>query len=379
MNIPLYKVLADEEDVSAVAKVIKRGTDWTNGPEIKELENMVANYVGVDYCLTFNSGTSALHAMLLAYGIGSDDNVIVPSFSFIATANSVLFVNATPQFADIEGKTFGLDPAEVEKKITPNTRAIMPMHYGGTGCDILALREVARDNDILLLEDAAEAIGAKVSNKKVGGIGDSSIISFCGNKVMTTGEGGCVLTNSQDIYQKLQLIRSHGRNDVVNYFTTSQSLDYIELGYNWRISSMTAAIGLSQMKKIDTLISLRRKNSSRLSNQLSKFKWLRTPKESEDRFNVYQMYTIEIDDYDIREKLRSFLSTNGITSKVYFDPIHQSKFYTGKTGNNYVLPMTETVSRKVLTLPMYPSMTHEEIDYIVQVISNFSEANSLVS
>lgn len=377
MNIPLYKVLTDSDDVAQVKRIIERGTDWTNGPEVKEFEDSVANYVGSRYCVSFNSGTSALHASLLAHGIGGEDEVIVPSFTFIATANAALFVNAKPIFADVEAKTHGLEPMAVKGKINKRTKAIIPVHVGGRACNILELKQIAQANKILLIEDAAEAIGAKINGQNLGTIGDSSIISFCGNKVMTTGEGGAVLTDSQEIFRRLKLIRSHGREDVQNYFTTSQSLDYVDLGYNWRISSITAAIGLSQMKKIDTLIRMRRQNALALSYRLSRFRWMKTPVEYNDRLNVYQMYTIEVSNPEIREKLRSFLSQNGITCKVYFDPIHESKFYKQKLGIKEVLPVTEDLSKKVLTLPMYPSMTTEEIDYIVQTISKFSESSSL--
>lgn len=377
MNIPLYKVMTDEEDIQAVTKVVQRGMGWTNGPEVEELEKMVANYVGTTFCLTFNSGTSALHAMLLAYGIGSGDNIIVPSFTFIATANSALFVNARPKFADIEKHTFGLSSLDVQKKVDGNTKAIMPIHYGGTTCDIFALKQIAEENKVLLLEDAAEAIGAKFQGKKAGSIGDASIISFCGNKVMTTGEGGAVLTNSRELYDKLKLIRSHGRNDVQNYFTTSESLDYVQLGYNWRISSITAAIGLSQMKKIDKLISLRRQAARTLSNKLSKFKWIKTPQEMPEHCDVYQMYTIQLSTPAIREKLRTFLSKKGITCKVYFDPVHKSNFYREKLGYGESLRNTEEISGRVLTLPIFPSITGEEIDYIAETISAFEETEKL--
>ena len=261
MNIPLYRVLSDKDDINAVAKVISRGTGWAIGPEVEELERALSQFVGTEYCVTFNSGTSALHAILAAYKIGIGDEVIVPSFTFIATVNCALFVNSAPMFADIEGDTFGLDYHSVKEKVNKRTRAIIPIHYGGAACDIFNLKRVAEDNNVLLIEDAAESLGSKIEDKKLGSIGDSSIISFCGNKVMTTGEGGAALTNSKEIYQRLKLVRSHGRNDIKNYFGSSESADYIDLGYNWRISSMTAAIGLSQLRKIDKLIGLRRHNS----------------------------------------------------------------------------------------------------------------------
>ena len=198
-KIPLYKIFSDDEDVNIIKKIIMRGSKWAIGPEIEEFENLIKNYVGVDYCATLNSGTSALHATLLAHGLGNNAEIIIPSFSFIATANSVLFVNGKPIFADIEEESFGLDPNSIEKEITPSTKAIIPMDYGGQSCKIFEIKEIARDNKITLIEDAAESLGSSIKGKKVGSVSDSSIFSFCGNKVLTTGEGGAVVTNSRDI------------------------------------------------------------------------------------------------------------------------------------------------------------------------------------
>ncbi len=231
-KIPLYKVYWDKSDVKAVTKVIKRGTYWAVGPEIEEFERVVANYVGVKYGVSFNSGTSALHAVLLAYGIRQGDEVIVPSFTFIATANAPLFVGAKPVFADMEDSTFGLDPNDVERKITKKTKAIMPIHYGGLPCRIEELKKIADEYDLLLIEDAAESIGASINGRKVGSFGNAAMFSFCGNKVITTGEGGIILTNSGEIYERLKLIRSHGRLESEPYFMTTKMLDYIMLGYN---------------------------------------------------------------------------------------------------------------------------------------------------
>ena len=177
-KIPLYKIYTDDEDVNLITKVIKRGSSWALGPEIEELENAIKNYVGVDYCATLNSGTSALHATYLAYGIKDGDEVIIPSFSFISTANSVMFVNAKPIFADIEETTLGLNPELLEEKISSSTKAIVPMDYGGLSCNIFEINNVAKNNNILLIEDGAEALGSSVHGKKVGSVSDSTIFSF---------------------------------------------------------------------------------------------------------------------------------------------------------------------------------------------------------
>ena len=194
--IPLYKIYSDDEDVKLISKIIKRGRDWAIGPEIEEFERNLKNYVGTDYCVTLNSATSALHATLLAYGLGNGDEIIVPSFSFISTANSVLFVNGKPKFADIEEETLGLSPNSIANTINSKTKAIIPMDYGGLSCKITEISEVAKKNNLILIEDAAECLGSTVKGSKVGSQSDSAVFSFCGNKVLTTGEGGAVVTLS---------------------------------------------------------------------------------------------------------------------------------------------------------------------------------------
>ena len=216
-KLPMYKIFSDDEDLLLINKVIKRGNNWALGPEIDEFENELKNYLGAEYCLVLNSGTSALHATLLAHGIGKNDQILLPSFSFISTANSVLFVNAQPKFIDIEETTFGLDPNLIQESITSKTKSIMPMDYGGTSCNISEIKDFCDENKILLIEDAAESLGSTFHGKPVGSISDASIFSFCGNKVLTTGEGGAVVTNSKKIAHEIKLIRSHGRLDKINY------------------------------------------------------------------------------------------------------------------------------------------------------------------
>ena len=252
-KIPLFKIYWDEDDVKSVSDSISAGMNWATGPNIEKFENLISEYLGVKYAVTFNSGTSALFSLLIVENISGGDEVIVPSFTFIATANAPLFTGARPVFADIEDETFGLDPEDVRKKITSKTKVILPVHYGGSPCRIKELKEIAEDNDLLLIEDAAEALGAKVEGSLVGTFGKASILSFCANKVITTGEGGAVVTDSKDIYEKLRLIRSHGRAETNNYFESTKYMDYVSLGYNFRISNITAALGVAQIRKIDDM------------------------------------------------------------------------------------------------------------------------------
>lgn len=372
-NIPLFKIYWDEEDIERVTAVIRKGGYWATGPEIREFEKMVADYVGVNHALALNSGTSALHVALAAHGIGEGDEVIVPSFTFIATANAPLFVGAKPVFAEIEETTYGLGPEDVERNITPRTKAIMPIHYGGCPCRIRELKQIAQNHDLLLIEDAAESLGATVEGRKVGGIGHSAILSLCSPKVITTGEGGLIFTNSRDVYEKARLIYNHGRVETADYFSSTEQMQYITLGYNFRMSTITAALAIAQMNKIDKVISMRRENAGYLTERLSIMEEIETPRVPEGYFSVYQMYTIKLRDGDSRRNgLKDFLNKSGIGAKVYFEPIHLSLFYRRKFGcKEGDLPVTEKISQQVLTLPMYPGLTKGEMDYMVEKIKQF--------
>ena len=376
-KIPLYKIFTDEEDVKLVNKVLSRGRDWAIGPEIEEFEKALSEYLGTKYCVSLNSGTSALHASLQAYGIGVGDQVIIPSFSFISTANSVLFVNATPIFSDIEKENFGLDPTLLEQKITSKTRVIMPMDYAGQSCKIEGINEIVKKHNLTLIEDAAEGLGSSVNGKMVGSQADCAIFSFTGNKVMTTGEGGAVVTNSEEIYTKLKLIRSHGRIDHGNYFENPNVSDYVNIGYNWRVPTISAALGLAQLSKLPKIIRMRQKNANYLSSHISKHEEIETPSPKSGSDHIYQMYTIKLKDTIMRDNLHSFLTTKRIFSKIYFSPIHLTKFYMKKFNTTKgMLPVTEEISSRILTLPMFPSMTNEEKGLIIMAIDEFFELDS---
>lgn len=371
-KIPLFRIYWDEQDVETVVSAIRAGMNWAIGPNVQEFEKMLAEYVGTKHAVTFNSGTSALHAVLSAYDIGEGDEVIVPSFTFIATANAPLFVGAKPVFADIEEKTFGLAPEDVEKRITPKTRAIIPIHYGGSPCLIHELKQIAERHNLLLIEDAAESLGASVNGKKVGSFGDCAILSFCAPKMITTGEGGAVVTDSAEIREKLKLIRSHGRAETANYFSSTDYMDYISLGYNFRMSDITAALGVAQLKKIERAIEMRRRNAQMLSLKLSPINEIEVPRFPDNFLHVYQMYTIKVrEGRETRDALLASLAEKGIMAKVYFHPVHRSHFYKEKLGYNEELPATERLSEQVITLPMYPTLSEYEIEYIADGIAAF--------
>ncbi|MDH5385828.1 MAG: DegT/DnrJ/EryC1/StrS family aminotransferase [Candidatus Aminicenantes bacterium] len=372
MKIPLFKIFWDEEDIRAVKGVIKRGAYWTTGPQSKEFEKMIAEYIGTKYAVVFNSGTSALHAAVLAHNIKKGDEAIVPAFTFIATANALLFAGARPVFADIESKTFGLDPEDVKEKITDKVKAIIPVHYGGSPCLIRELKEIAEDYNLILIEDAAEAFGAKIKDKKVGTFGDSAMLSFCQNKVITTGDGGAVVTDSREIYEKLKLIRSHGRLEDTDYFSSWKDVDYVTLGYNYRMSDITAALGISQLEKIDKIIQMRRKNAEQMNARFSEIRSITPPKPPSGFYHIYQMYTVRVKEgKKTRDNLAKHLADTGVTAKVYFYPVHLTHFYKNELKYHCRLPVTEEISEQVLTLPMYPSLTTREMDYIVEETKTF--------
>lgn len=368
-KIPLFKMYWDEDDVNAVSEAIRSGMNWAVGPNVSKFEEEIAKYIGREYCLTFNSGTSALHAALLAHGIAPGDEVIVPSFTFIATANAPMFVGAKPVFADIEETTFGLDPEDVVERITPKTRAIMPIHYGGCPCKIQELREIADEHDLILVEDAAEAFGASINGRNVGTFGDSAMMSFCQNKIITTGEGGAIVTDSREVYEKMKLIRSHGRLETADYFSTTAVMDYVTLGYNFRMSNITAALGLSQLSKVNDIISMRRADAAYYIQRLrSEVPDCIISEPPDDYFHVYQLFSIRVRD---RDALMHHLENRGIMTKIYFPPVHCTYFYQSLANGSYNLPITEKISEETLSLPFYPGISRSEIDYVIDSIKEF--------
>ena len=372
-KIPLYKVDWNQEDIRLVTNVIKRGMDWAIGPEIEEFEKLLANYHESKYCVTFNSGTSAGHAALLSLNLKPSSEVIIPSFTFISTANWPLMVGANPIFSEIEEETLGMDSSNLNSIISKKSKVIMPIHYGGNPCKITEIKRFAKEQKLTLIEDCAESIGATIGKRKTGTYGDLSILSFAGNKVLTTGEGGAIITNSKQIYEKIKLIRSHGRQNNADYFNNPSDSNYIELGYNWRMSSMTAALGISQLKKIEKLISKRRKNANYLSSKLKKHSEIILPSDYKNHKNVFQLYSIRITGKNLRNNLMKFLKKQGIMSKIFFEPAHLTKFHSKNINKKISLPVTEKISQQILTLPMYPGLTKNEMNFICDSIDEFFE------
>ncbi len=373
-KIPLYKVFTDENDIKQVSNVLKRGMDWAIGPEIEKFESSFAQYIGRKYCIAFNSGTSAGHAALIALGINAKSEVIVPSFTFISTANWPLMVQASPRFADIEMQTYGMDPKDLESKISKKTKAVIPIHYGGLPCKINEIKEISNKNKFYLIEDAAESFGASLNGRKIGSFGTVSIFSFAGNKILTTGEGGALCTDSKELYEKIKLIRSHGRQLHSGYFSSMQDHDYFSLGYNWRMSSITAALGLSQLDKIEKIIEMRRNNAKYYQSKLKNIKEISLQEELPGFKHVYQFYPILLRNSTVRAKLMNFLASKGIMTRVFFKPVHKTMFFSKIGYGSLNLPNTEKISKQILALPMFPTLQKEEIDYIIDTITKFFES-----
>lgn len=366
MKVPLFRIDWNQKDIETVTDVIKRGSHWADGPTVRDFEKGVTNYLGIN-TLAFSSGGTAMHAMMLAHGIKPGDEVVVPAFTFIATAYAPMYVGAKPVFSDIECDTFCLDPDDVNEKITDRTRMVIPIHYGGMpGKTISALQEICEDKNLILMEDAAESFGAKKDGKFVGTFGNSGIFSMCQNKVFTTGEGGLVVSPDEEVARKLKLIRSYGR-EATNYFNSGRSVDYVSLGYNWRMPEISGALGLSQLSKVEENIKNRQRVAKTYDARLSRIKKLKTPFTGNNTRNVYQMYTIKVLDGS-RDKLKRHLESKNIASKVYFDPLYR---YSVFKKEHTRLENTEEVSSQVLTLPLFPGMTDEEVSYVADSIEEF--------
>ena len=368
-SIPLFEIPWEAQDIQNVVESIGRGGWWANGPFIDEFEEMVASFLDVEHAIAVNSGTSAIMAALVGADIGEGDQVIVPSFTQQATVNSVKMVGAEPVFADIDRETYGLDPADVEDKITPDTAAILPVHVYGSVCQIETICEIADDHGIAVIEDAAEAQGAERDGVMAGTVGDAGALSFCQNKIVPTGEGGMVVTDDDDIARSVSLYRSHGRA-TEDYFESSGSGRHVTVGGNFRMPDMVAALGCSQMERIDSLIAGRREAALTMNEAFEATEGV-SPHTMDDGRHVYQFYAVTFDRYIDRDAVINHLSERDISSKVYWNPpVHQSEYYR---GGDWDLPVTEDVSQRVLSLPMHPELSPGEVERIVDSIQSACE------
>ncbi|MFC4438119.1 MULTISPECIES: DegT/DnrJ/EryC1/StrS family aminotransferase [Natrialbaceae] len=379
-EIPLFEIAWDERDVKNAVDSITRGSFWANGPYIEEFESGLEAYLGVEHAVTVNSGTTALVAALEAHGIGEGDEVIVPAFTFIATANAVRLAGARPVFADIESETYGLDPAAVAENVTEDTAAIMPIHPYGAPCRIGALADIASDANVPLIEDAAEAFGSEYRGRALGTIGDTATLSFCQNKVLPTGEGGAVVTDDDELARRLERFRSHGRASE-DYFSSAGSGDYVALGTNVRMSDLVASVGCAQLEKVDELIAERRRVAARYTAGLTDAPGVEPHTAVDGDTHVYQLFTVTLGADVDRDAVIDTLAERSIASKVYWDPpVHLTHAYRERYGyERGLLPVTEGVSERVLSLPIHPELRNREVDRIVAAVRDGVERGRAAS
>lgn len=372
-SIPLFEIAWDDRDIDNVVDSVSRGGYWAKGPYVDEFERRLEAYLGVEHARVVNSGTTALVTALKALGIGPGDEVIVPSFTFIATANAVRLVGATPVFADIERDTYGLDAESVETAITADTAAIMPVHAYGHPFDADALVSLVRDHDVALVEDAAAALGATYRDEMAGTVGDVAAFSFCQNKIVATGEGGAVVTDDDELARNVELYRSHGRSSG-EYFESADSGEYVSPGTNYRMPDVVAALGCAQMEKAEELIAGRRRAARYLTDGIADVPGVEPPTDAVGR-HVYQLYTVTLDASIDRERVVDELDARGVASKIYWEPIHRTAQYAATRRAESGLRTTERVASRVLSLPIHPGLGRDEAARVVSALSAAVDAS----
>lgn len=356
--INIAKPLIQEEEKKAVAEVLDSGM-IACGPRVEEFEKKYAEFIGTKHAISTTSGTTALHLAMLSLEIGQGDEVIIPAFSFIATANVVLFCNARPVFCDVDDKTFNIVPEKIKKLITPKTKAIMPVHLYGQPADMKPIMEIAEKHDLRIIGDACQAHGAKYNHKMIGSFGDLECFSFYPTKNMTTGEGGMITTNNDELAELLFSIRNHGREK------TKWGYEHGRLGYNYRMTDVAAAIGLEQLKKLPGFNKKRKENAKYFDEKLKNIKGIETPFVIERAEPVYHQYTIRCEN---RDKTINKLKENQIGFGIYYPkPLHQFKHLSKYAHKD--LKNSEELCEIVLSLPVHPALSKQDLEKIVKTLS----------
>jgi len=372
-KVPLFDLKFDDQEFAAVEKVLKSG--WlTMGEETCKFEKEFSEYIGIKYALATSSCTAALHMAMLALDIGPKDEVICPSLTFVATSNSILYTGARPIFADVTSlKDLNISPKDIEKKITDKTKAIVVVHYAGYPCNMDEICTIAQKYGLYVIEDCAHAPGAEYKGKKVGTFGDIACFSFFSNKNLSTGEGGMVVTDNSELYEKLKLIRSHGMTTLTldRHKGHAFSYDVVCLGFNYRIDEIRAAIGRVQLKKLDLNNQKRKEIVNYYIKKLSKFEFISIPFKDYKEKSSYHIFPVLLNKKISRINLMKYLRDNGIQTSIHYRPIHQFSFYQklGYTSNG--LDFTEIIGEKELTLPLYPNIGYSQIDYIVSILEQY--------
>lgn len=356
-TIPIAKPVLGREEEEAIRKVLQSGM-LVQAKTVKSFEKAFADYIGVEHGVAVTNGTLALDTIMKALKIGPGDEVIIPAFSFVATGNCVLFQRAKPVFADIDQRSFNIDPSDVNEKITAKTKAIIAVHLYGQPAKMEELKDIAQDHDLFLVEDAAQAHGAEYKGRKAGGLGEVGCFSFYATKNMTTGEGGIIMTNNDELARKARLLRNHGQTEKYHHTI---------LGYNYRMTELSAAIGLVQLKKLDRINEKRIRNAKMLNKGIKKIHGLTPPYVEEHVKHVFYQYVVRVEeDYPLeRNKLANHLEKMGIGTAVHYPmPIYRQPLYHELGYDKTICPITEESCKRVLSLPVHPSVSDEDIQYI---------------
>jgi dTDP-4-amino-4,6-dideoxygalactose transaminase len=355
--IPIAKPLIGDEEKQAVVEVLDSGM-LAQGPRVKAFEDAFAAMCGVEHAVAASSGTTALHIALLAHDIGPDDEVITCPFTFISTANSILFTGAKPVFVDIDPVTFNIDPTQIEDAITPRTKALLPVHLFGLPADMGPIMDIAEAHDLAVVEDACQAHGAEYHGRRAGAFGTGTF-SLYPTKNITSAEGGMITTDDPDLAESCRAIRQHGMRR--RYY-------HDELGFNFRMTDVHAAIGLAQIQKLAGFNAARIENARYLSEHLE---GVITPTVPEGRTHVFHQYTIRVPGGQ-RDALVAYLREHDVGCGVYYPvPIHQQTYYTEELGYAVSLPVSEQAAEEVVSLPVHPAVSMEDLETIVSRVNAF--------
>jgi len=372
IEIPLSAPDIAEEDIAAVTHVL-RTSQLSRGPQVEQFESAMASYIGVPYAVAVSSGTAALHLALLALGIGLGDEVIVPTFAFVAVASAVLYVGARPVFVDVGAESLNISPNAVEAAITLRTRAIVAVHTFGRPADLPALLEIAQRHKLALIEDACEALGAEIGGRRVGSFGDAAVFGFYPNKQITAGEGGMVVTLHADAANRVRALRNHGRYESPAARAGGGWLDHVELGYNYRLTEMQAALGLTQMGRIEGILARREDIARRYAELLSGNPGLQLPAlEIPGQRLSWFVFVVRLMTGD-RDLVMQALADGGIAAGRYFAPIHLEPAFAA-WRNPKPLANAETAAARTLALPFFNRITDDEIGRVCSALQQATHA-----
>jgi perosamine synthetase len=358
----------DLDDIEEVLQVV-RGGRLALGPKAEQFEQAVADYVGVRHAVAVSSGTAALHLIVKALGIGAGDEVLVPSFTFAASVNALLYEGATPVFVDIEDATYNLDPRDLKKKITAKTRAIMAVDVFGHPAEWDDILEIATGHGVDIIDDSCEALGAEYRGRKLGSFGEAAAFAFYPNKQITTGEGGMIVTNRGDIAGLARSLRNQGRGEMGAW------LEHERLGYNYRLDEMSAALGVSQMKRIDQLLAKREDVARRYTRRLEAFDWVRPPRVSPNVRMSWFVYVVTLAEGLDRDLVMRGVEAQGVPVRGYFLPAHCQPYLrdAGIASRAEGLPVTESVAKRTIALPFHNNLTDADIEQVVSALKRAVE------